>query len=86
VCGCFDVTDNDLRSNRRDKGTVEARHVAMWLSKSETTWSFVAIGRSFGDRHHTSIMHAVRRVDERMRRDPVYRGVVIALRDGLAGV
>ena len=59
----------DLVSQRRDGPTVRARHVAMYLSRQMTPYSLPQIARHFGDRDHTTIMHAVRRIDAAMDED-----------------
>jgi hypothetical protein len=62
VCRQFGVTKNDLKSDRRSAPLVLARHVAMYLVKTETTWSLPQIGKFFGGRDHTTVLHAVRRI------------------------
>jgi chromosomal replication initiator protein len=59
----------DLKSARRDKHVVRARHVAMFLCRELTTHSLPAIGRSFGMRDHTTVMHALRRVQEEIEHE-----------------
>lgn len=54
------VTYNDIMSPRRNKKIVIARMEAVWRVKMGTTWSLPRIGRFFGDRDHTTILHSVR--------------------------
>jgi len=63
----FHVTVIDVVSARRDARSVEARHVAMYLARQLTRRSLPQIGRRFGDRHHTTVMHAVRSIEERIK-------------------
>ena len=63
---------HEILSMRRETRVVEARHAAMWLACREGVYSFPQIGRAFGDRHHTSVMHARRRIDECMAADPAF--------------
>lgn len=56
----------DLESERRDVATVRARHCAMWRVKRETPWSLPSIGRSFGGRDHSSVIHGIRRHQARI--------------------
>jgi chromosomal replication initiator protein len=46
------------------------RQAAMWLAKKLTTRSLPDIGRRFGDRDHTTVLHAVRRIEELRLVDP----------------
>ena len=60
---------NDLRSIRRDFPLVRVRQVAMYLAKTLTEKSMPEIGRRFGGRDHTTILHAVRRIKALMETD-----------------
>ena len=54
----------DLLSARRAREVARPRQVAMWLAKRLTPRSLPEIGRRFGGRDHTTVMHAVKRIDE----------------------
>ena len=73
----------DLRSNRRDAPTVFARHLAIWLARHMTGLSFTEIGAAFGDRHHTTVMHAVRRVAHLVEDEPDTAALVGELSAGI---
>lgn len=70
VCKHYDVSRHDLLSSRRDAYVVRARHVAVYLAKELTDMSFPAIGRRFGGRDHTSILHAFRKIERLRQSDP----------------
>jgi chromosomal replication initiator protein len=53
----------DLISERRARAVARPRQVAMWLAKQITTRSLPDIGRRFGGRDHTTVLHAVRRIE-----------------------
>jgi hypothetical protein len=55
------VTLLDLRSARRDQAVVKARHEAFWRCRNETTLSLPEIGRRFGGRDHTTVLHGIRK-------------------------
>jgi len=59
----FNVTRNDLLSNRRTRVIVRPRQVAMYLAKVMTPRSLPEIGRRFGGRDHTTVLHAVRKIE-----------------------
>lgn len=59
----YGVTLIDLLSHRRHPKLVLARHVAIYLARHLTRKSFPQIGLRFGGRDHTTVLHAVRRID-----------------------
>jgi chromosomal replication initiator protein len=62
VCHHFKLRSSDLLSKDRHKSIAFARHVAMYLCKQRLKSSFPEIGRAFGNRDHTTVMAAVRKV------------------------
>ncbi len=65
----FNVTRNDLLSNRRTRVIVRPRQVAMYLAKIMTPRSLPEIGRRFGGRDHTTVLHAVRKIEDISTKD-----------------
>src|SRR5580698_2845709 len=59
----FGLKQSDLISERRTRSVARPRQAAMWLAKQLTTRSLPDIGRRFGGRDHTTVLHAVRRID-----------------------
>ncbi|MEQ5778341.1 chromosomal replication initiator protein DnaA [Thalassospira sp. NFXS8] len=66
----FNIKVSDMHSARRARAVARPRQVAMYLSKQLTTHSLPEIGRKFGGRDHTTVMHAVRKVEELHTTDP----------------
>jgi hypothetical protein len=64
VCQHFGVSLADLMSSSRIQKVVLPRHIAIWLSRRLTPHSLPAIGRHFGHRDHTTILHAVSRIEQ----------------------
>jgi chromosomal replication initiator protein len=60
----FKVRLSDLLSARRSRDVARPRQVAMYLAKRLTPRSLPEIGRKFGGRDHTTVMHAIKRIDE----------------------
>ena len=58
----FGVTTTDICSKRRTQSVVRPRHVAMYLAKALTTRSLPDIGRRFGGRDHSTVIHAVNKI------------------------
>ena len=65
----FLLSVNDIEAHRRIKHHVIPRHVAIYLCKTITLLSYPAIGRKFSGRDHTTIMHAVNKMDGKMHAD-----------------
>jgi len=60
----YNVSKQDLLSNRRTRTIVKPRQVAMYLAKMMTPRSLPEIGRRFGGRDHTTVLHAVRKIED----------------------
>ena len=65
----YNVSRQELVSNRRTRVIVKPRQIAMYLSKTLTPRSFPEIGRRFGGRDHTTVLHAVRKIEELISAD-----------------
>ena len=65
----YNVSKNDLLSPRRARSVVVPRQIGMYLAKKLTSRSLPEIGRRFGGRDHSTVLHAVRKIDELMRAD-----------------
>ena len=65
----FNVPRSDLLSNRRTRTIVRPRQVAMYLAKTLTPRSLPEIGRRFGGRDHTTVLHAVRKIEGEQSKD-----------------
>lgn len=64
VARYFRLSKLDMVSERKARAVARPRQIAMWLCKRLTARSLPDIGRRFGDRDHTTVIHAVRRVEE----------------------
>ena len=67
----YGMKQADLLSERRNRAIARPRQAAMWLAKQLTTRSLPDIGRRFGGRDHTTVLHAVRRIEALRADDPV---------------
>jgi len=72
------VREEALASKRRTKDVTVPRQVAMYLIKETLGLSLVRIGELFGGRDHSTVIHSIRKVEEEMERDPVFRQQVEA--------
>jgi chromosomal replication initiator protein len=69
VASYYKLKVQDLKSNSHKAQVVLPRQVAMYLCKELTGSSLPEIGRKFGGKHHTTVLHSLRRVEERMGAD-----------------
>jgi chromosomal replication initiator protein len=86
VCARFGISHLDLVSDRRGRAEAWPRQAAIWLCRHATPHTLVAIGRAFGNRDHTTVIQAIRRVNERMGADPVLAAWLMATRDSLTRI
>lgn len=76
----FNVTKQELISARRTRSVVRPRQISMYLAKTMTDRSFPDIGRRFGGRDHTTVLHAVRKIERLISEDPGLANEVAMLR------
>jgi len=69
TCAYYTLTKSDLFGKSRKSNIVHARHVAMFLCQDLTDSSYPVIGRAFGNKDHTTVMHAVDKIRKRMSED-----------------
>ncbi len=69
VCRYFSINNSDLLGKKRKQEIVFPRHIAMYLCQELTDSSFPQIGRAFGGKDHTTVMHAVSKIKEKMSSD-----------------
>lgn len=62
-CHYFKISKGDMISPRRTAAPVLARQIAMYLCRNLTIRSLPEIGRRFGGRDHTTVLHAVRKIE-----------------------
>ena len=80
VASRYNVSRSDILSERRTAAVVKPRQIAMYLSKVLTLRSLPEIGRRFGGRDHTTVLHAVRKIDKLIGEDNVLNDEVELLK------
>jgi len=81
----FTLKQADLLSERRTRSVARPRQIAMYLCKQHTTRSYPDIGRRFGGRDHTTVLHGVRKIEELIAQDEQIARDVEALTRKLRG-
>ncbi len=79
VCVYFGVAVDDVLSERRTANVVLPRQIAMYLTKALTLRSLPEIGRRFGGRDHTTVLHAVRKIEALRQSDERIAAYITAL-------
>jgi len=69
VANHYDLKFSDMFSSKRSKNVAVPRQIAMYLCKQLTSMSFPDIGRGFGGKDHTTVLHAVRKIQEAAKND-----------------
>ena len=77
------VSEEALASKRRSKNLTIPRQVAMYLIKTLLDYPLVSIGKVFGGRDHSTVIHSIRKVEETLKTDPTFRRIVEALEEEL---
>jgi chromosomal replication initiator protein len=76
VADYYQLKTSELKSRNNSKSVAMPRQVAMYLCKTLTHKSLPEIGRSFGGKHHSTVIHSIRKVEELRKRDAVFNTLV----------
>jgi chromosomal replication initiator protein len=68
----YNVKLSELQSKRRHKSITEPRQVCMYLARKHTRFSLQEVGAFFGGRDHTTVMHSIKTIEERMEQEPQF--------------
>ena len=83
VASHFSLNIHELLSQRRSRSLARPRQIAMYLSKQYTTNSLPDIGRKFSNRDHTTVIHAVKKIEELIKKDNEIRQNIIEIKKKL---
>ena len=83
VASHFNLNIHELLSPRRPRSLARPRQIAMYLAKQYTTNSLPDIGRKFANRDHTTVIHAVKKIDELIKKDNEIRQNIIEIKKKL---
>lgn len=81
----YDIDHASLVGSKRHKNVMEARHVAIWLSRELCDRTLADIGKHFGGRSHATVMHSISVIDETKREDKAFYDRLMQIRDSIAG-
>jgi len=83
ICDYYNVKLGDLKAKRRTKSIAIPRQVAMYLCRKHTETSFPAIGDKFGGRDHSTVIHASKAIERRIKEDPYMQTTIEKLERNL---
>ena len=83
VCDLFGVKPSDLKAKSRTKTVAFPRQVAMYLARQLTHASLAEVGRAFGGKDHTTVLHAVTKIHALLQEDPKLRKTIDTLIQGI---
>ena len=76
VAGHYNLKVADLKSRNNSKAVTLPRQIAMYLCKSLTGKSLPEIGRNFGGKHHSTVIHSIRKIDGQCKRDRTFHTLI----------
>ncbi len=83
ICDYFDIKLGDLKAKRRTRNIALPRQVAMYLCRKYTSTSFPAIGYKFGGRDHSTVIHASKTIEKKIKEDPHMEATIDKLEKNL---
>jgi chromosomal replication initiator protein len=72
VADHYNLNTSDLRARNNSKSVALPRQIAMYLSKKLTNSSLPDIGKGFGGKHHSTVIHSIRKIESMIRSDPEF--------------
>ncbi|MCK4355627.1 chromosomal replication initiator protein DnaA, partial [Candidatus Bipolaricaulota bacterium] len=84
IADLYHLKRHDLEGSSRKKEIAQARHIAIYLAREMTNNSFPAIGKHFGNRDHTTIMHSYMKVKELIKEAPLLHAELKEIQESLA--
>lgn len=76
ICKYYNIDEQIIRGQQRQRDAVNGRQIAMYLIRRMTNLSLVDIGREFGGRDHTTVLHSIDKVEQQMKKDPSFAETV----------
>ena len=83
VAAHYNLNIQEMLSPRRSRSLARPRQIAMYLSKQHTTNSLPEIGRKFSNRDHTTVIHAVKKIDDLIKKDNEIKQSILEIKKKL---
>ncbi|MCZ7622025.1 MAG: hypothetical protein M5U24_06000 [Candidatus Kuenenia sp.] len=69
----FNISRSDLHSSRKAKTVSFPRQICMYLIKNQLDWSYQQIGNYFGNKKHTTVIFAIKKINEELKKDDQFK-------------
>ncbi len=79
VSSYYGIKTNDMKSKKRSREIVFPRQIAMYISRELTSTSLPGIGKEFGNRDHTTVLHAWEKISSQIKKDSEFEKIINAL-------
>jgi len=79
VSSFFNIKISDLKVKRKNKGYVVPRQISMYLSRKLTNASLLEIGDKFGGKDHSTVLHSIKKVEEKMTQEASFKEMIETL-------
>jgi chromosomal replication initiator protein len=79
VCKYFKIKISDIRSKKRIKSFSEPRQIAMYLCRKISRDSYPEIGKRFGGKDHSTVIHAVKKIEKRIEADKEFKNIIFKI-------
>jgi chromosomal replication initiator protein len=76
VASFYNIKISDLKVKKKYKGYVIPRQIAMYFSRKLTNASLLEIGEKFGGKDHSTVLHSIKKVEERVSQDPSFKEII----------
>jgi len=86
VVSRFNLKLSDMKARKRTDAVAFPRQIAMYLSRELTPASLPEIGNAFGGRDHTTVIHAINKIEQKMKQDPDLAATIESLIQQVKGV
>jgi len=84
VANFFNLKISDLKSQRKVKLIAFPRQISMYLSRKYTDCSYPEIGNKFGGKDHSTVIHAVKKIEKKLQEDPSFKSTMETLKKNLS--
>ena len=83
VADYFSLTPNDLKGKKKTQNIVFPRQLAMYIGREMTDYSTTELGQEFGGRDHTTVMHSIEKIKEKLITDPTLESTIDIIKQNI---
>ena len=76
ICKYYNIDEETLRGKNQSHGVANARQIAMYLIRDMVKIPLTEIGREFGGKDHTTVLHSLKKVQQQLRTDPAFKETI----------